>query len=184
MGRTYDWIVIGAGITGSALAYELARQGLKVLVLEKNREPDSATAYSYGGLAYWSGTDAVSRQLSQEGIDIYRQLAEELEQPIEFRDLDLLLRMFVRVRPPGDASQAGHGRLALDRARGNIGSTVVSHGVVGFGRSVMIRADGVGGVGQDASSRSAVQKAPSSLSPTASHVLGSDRRRRNSCASR
>ena len=99
MTDTYDWIVIGAGITGSALSYELAKQGFRVLLLEKDRQPDNATRYSYGGLAYWSGTDEGSRQLSQEGIEIYRTLAAELAGETEFRELDLLLTIDRETNP-------------------------------------------------------------------------------------
>ena len=89
--KNYDWIVIGAGITGSALAYELSKQKFSVLLLEKDSTPNNATLYSYGGLAYWSGTTDITRQLGEEGINLHRQLAEELASDTEFRELDLLL---------------------------------------------------------------------------------------------
>ena len=89
--KTYDWIVIGAGITGSALGYELVKKGFRVLLLEKDAAPDNATRYSYGGLAYWSGTTEVTRQLCQEGIELHRQLSAELDADTELRELDLVL---------------------------------------------------------------------------------------------
>ncbi|HEY9730034.1 MAG TPA: FAD-binding oxidoreductase, partial [Chroococcales cyanobacterium] len=89
--KTYDWIVVGGGITGAALGYELRRKGCSVLLLEKDVTLQNATRYSYGGLAYWSGTSELTRQLCQEGIDIYRTLSEELNADIQFRELDLLL---------------------------------------------------------------------------------------------
>ena len=87
----YDWIVIGAGITGASLAYELSKLDFRVLLLEKDKIPNNATVYSYGGLAYWSGTDELTRQLGHEGIELHRQLSEELEEDTEFRELDLVL---------------------------------------------------------------------------------------------
>lgn len=89
--KTYDWIVIGGGITGAALAYELRRQNLSVLLVEKDATLQGATRYSYGGLAYWSGTSDITRQLCQDGIERYRSLSEELDTDIEFRELDLVL---------------------------------------------------------------------------------------------
>ena len=89
--KTYDWIVVGGGITGASLAYELSKQKLRVLLLEKDLTPDNATVYSYGGLAYWSGTDELTRQLGAEGIELHRHLAAELDGDTEFRELDLVL---------------------------------------------------------------------------------------------
>ena len=37
MVKVYDQIVVGAGINGSSAAYQLARRGGKVLLLEKVR---------------------------------------------------------------------------------------------------------------------------------------------------
>ena len=85
-----DWIVVGNGLAGAALSYELQKQGLSVLLLDPALGR-SATRYSYGGIAYWSGSTDLMRQLCQEGIDIHRQLSAELDADTEFRELDLLL---------------------------------------------------------------------------------------------
>lgn len=89
--RTYDWIVVGAGITGVALAYELVKQGLSVLLLERHQAIQGATRFGYGGIAYWSGTTELTRQLCTEGIALHRTLSDELGAATEFRDLDLVL---------------------------------------------------------------------------------------------
>jgi len=89
--KTYDWIVIGAGITGSALAYELAKSGFKVAIVEKDSLAENATSNSYGGIAYWSATDSLTRQLAEEGIAVQRQLPSELTAETEFQEIDLFL---------------------------------------------------------------------------------------------
>ncbi|NJL41251.1 MAG: FAD-binding oxidoreductase [Leptolyngbyaceae cyanobacterium SM1_4_3] len=89
--KTYDWIVVGGGVAGAALSYELANRTLSVLRLEQDAAPENATRYSYGGIAYWSGTTPLTRQLCQEGIEIHRNLSAELDSDTQFRELDLLL---------------------------------------------------------------------------------------------
>jgi glycine/D-amino acid oxidase-like deaminating enzyme len=105
---SYDWIVIGGGITGSALAYELGKKSFQVLLLEKDRQADNATVYSYGGLPYWSGTDSLTRQLGKEGIELYRHLSAELDAEIEFRELDLLLTVNADEEPAKIAQNYQH----------------------------------------------------------------------------
>ncbi|MEL6399263.1 MAG: FAD-binding oxidoreductase [Cyanobacteria bacterium J06607_6] len=89
--QTFDWIVVGNGLTGAALSYELARQGHTVLLLEKSISPTSATRYSYGGVPFWSGSSDLLRQLCREGRDRYQAIPEETGVSPEFRELDLLL---------------------------------------------------------------------------------------------
>ncbi len=86
-----DVIVVGAGITGSALSYELATQGVQVLLIDRDPEAaPNATRYSYGGISYWAGTTETTRQLCQEGLAIHRSLSQILDAPTEFRELPLL----------------------------------------------------------------------------------------------
>lgn len=89
--KTYDWIIIGAGITGTALSYELAKAGFQVLLLEQDARFQGATRYSYGGLAYWAGTTDLTRTLCQEGKARHQVLSEELPVDSQLREVDLLL---------------------------------------------------------------------------------------------
>ncbi|MEB3213374.1 MAG: FAD-binding oxidoreductase [Leptolyngbyaceae bacterium] len=91
MGMVYDWIVIGNGLTGSAVSYELAANGQTVLLVDRHGSPQGATRFSYGGIAYWSGTTPLLKQLCQESQEQYPQLSAELDYDIQFRELDLVL---------------------------------------------------------------------------------------------
>lgn len=95
MTKTSDWIVVGGGITGTSVSYELARQGVSVALLEPqgilSGESQGATRFSYGGLAFWAGTTALTRQLYQEGFHRHQILSQELAHNTQFRELDLLL---------------------------------------------------------------------------------------------
>ncbi|MEH2089949.1 NAD(P)/FAD-dependent oxidoreductase [Nostoc sp.] len=102
--KTYDWIVVGGGITGAALAYELAKTGFSVLLLEQHSRPENATRYSYGGLAYWSGTTPLTRLLCEEAIARYHILSQELDADIQFRELDLLLTISAHNDPETTAA--------------------------------------------------------------------------------
>jgi glycine/D-amino acid oxidase-like deaminating enzyme len=97
--KTYDWIIIGAGITGAALAYELTKIGFSVLLLEQYQTPQNATHYSYGGISFWSATTAITKQLSTEGLTRHRILSEELNADTQFRELDLLMTIPVDINP-------------------------------------------------------------------------------------
>jgi len=89
--KRYDWIIVGAGIVGSAMAYELANVGLSVLLLDQSDRPPSATRYSYGGIAFWSGDSDLTRQLCQESEAMHPLLSEELGYDTQFQVLDMLL---------------------------------------------------------------------------------------------
>lgn len=102
--RTYDWIVIGGGMTGAALSYELAQQHFSVLLIEQSATLQGATRFSYGGIAYWSGTTELTQQLCQEGRERYDDLATELDAKIHFQELDLLLTVSADRDPQAIAS--------------------------------------------------------------------------------
>ena len=82
--RTFDVIIIGGGVVGSAFARELSRYSLRIAVLEKN--PDVCyetsgrnTGVCHGGFAYDPGT--LKARLCVEGNRMMGKLAEELDFP-------------------------------------------------------------------------------------------------------
>jgi glycine/D-amino acid oxidase-like deaminating enzyme len=103
--KAFDWIVVGGGLAGSSLSYELAKVGFSVLLLEQFAVPLNGTRYSYGGIAYWSGLTDLTRQLCQEGIEIHRTLSAELDSDTQFREMNLLLTIDPDRHPETVASQ-------------------------------------------------------------------------------
>ena len=88
--QTYDAIVVGNGLAGAALSYELAEAGQSVLLMDDGN-PDSGTRYSYGGIPYWAGTTGPAADLFEAGMARHRELPGELGADTQLRELDLLL---------------------------------------------------------------------------------------------
>ena len=106
--NTFDWIVVGAGLAGSALSYELTKAGFSVLLLEQAIAPLNGTRYSYGGVAYWSGLTDLTRQLCQESVVLHRQLSAELEADTQFRERQMLLTIEPDHDPDAIAAEYSH----------------------------------------------------------------------------
>jgi len=95
----HDWIVIGGGITGISLSYELQKAGISVLLIEEHRQLRGSSSLGYGGISYWAGTTELTRQLCEEGIARQRELSGELGIDTEFREIDLLLTIAPEANP-------------------------------------------------------------------------------------
>src|SRR5262249_17831167 len=76
MQLTWDLIVIGAGILGTAHAYFAAKRGWRVLLLERGDWPGEASARNFGTLMAGSLTGEWRRR-GMERIAFYRELAPQ-----------------------------------------------------------------------------------------------------------
>ena len=77
--------VIGAGITGCAIARELSRYDLEVAVIEKEADVGWGTSKANTGLVHsgYAGHEGMSRlSLCKKGRDLFIKNAEELSIPI------------------------------------------------------------------------------------------------------
>ncbi len=78
-GGQHDVVVIGAGIVGAACAYELAAQGLKVLVIERAGAGGGVTAAGMGHLVVMDDTPA-EFALSAWSLGLWHALAPHLDE--------------------------------------------------------------------------------------------------------
>ncbi|MDR1017705.1 MAG: NAD(P)/FAD-dependent oxidoreductase [Lachnospiraceae bacterium] len=78
----YDVVIIGAGVSGSAIARELSRYKVNVLVLEKNEDVCSGTSKANSGIVH-AGHDAtpgsLMAKLNVEGSQMMEELSKELD---------------------------------------------------------------------------------------------------------
>jgi len=93
MKTSAEAVIIGGGISGCAVAYELAKKGMKdVVLLERRFLTSGATGRCGAGVRMQWGTEMNCR-LSKLAIERYSRLEQELEYPrsIEFRQDGYLL---------------------------------------------------------------------------------------------
>lgn len=80
----YDVVVIGGGVTGCAVAQQLARYKLKVLVVEKNEDVCTGTSKANSGILH-AGFDAapgsLMAKLNVRGAELIKQLVKPLQIP-------------------------------------------------------------------------------------------------------
>ena len=85
MRNSYDCVIIGGGISGLAIAYELGKKGYRdVAVLEDSYLGSGSTGRCGSGIrAQFTGPDQIT--LLREAETIWAQLSDELEYDIRFK---------------------------------------------------------------------------------------------------
>ncbi|MGD9175184.1 MAG: FAD-binding oxidoreductase [Desulfobacterales bacterium] len=78
-----DTVIIGGGVMGCAIAYNLAREGLKPVIIERSDIGGEASGANGGGVRQ-SARNLKEMPLAIESIQIYGQLHEELGMDIEY----------------------------------------------------------------------------------------------------
>ncbi len=80
-----DAVIIGGGINGLTTAYELAKRGLKnVVVIEKNYIGSGSTGRCGGGIRQqWTTEENI--RLAQESVAVYENMTTELGYQVFFR---------------------------------------------------------------------------------------------------
>ena len=105
--KDYDVIIIGAGVSGCAIARELAKGKLRIAVLEAKSDVCEGTSKANSGIVH-AGYDAVpgtlKAQLNVRGNEMMEELSKKLDFP--FRRNGSLVLCFVR---SGRTVSARHG---------------------------------------------------------------------------
>lgn len=83
MEKEAEVVVIGGGISGCATAYNLAKRGAKVILLEKGKLADEASGRTMG-VVRQQGRQACEIPLMMESINIWGHLSEELQSEVDF----------------------------------------------------------------------------------------------------
>lgn len=83
MSRTYDVVVVGAGIIGMATANYLGEDDIKLAVIEKKHIGAGSTGRCIGGIRQQFSTPAAIR-LMQENLELFSQMEEDFGQSVEF----------------------------------------------------------------------------------------------------
>jgi glycine oxidase ThiO len=94
--KSWDVIIIGAGIIGLSLAISLRKQGLQVLIVERGA-PGRESSHAAAGMLTGSGSEILPalRDIAQESARLYPEFAHELEDEsgikVDLRDQGTIL---------------------------------------------------------------------------------------------
>lgn len=84
--KNFDVIVIGAGVSGSAVARELARRECRIAVLERECDVCEGTSKANSGIVhagYDAKPDTLKAKLNIEGNQVMEELSKELDFPFK-----------------------------------------------------------------------------------------------------
>lgn len=84
MKRKADVVIVGGGVNGCAIAYRLAKEGMDVVVIEKEYLTAGATGACGAGIRQqWSTRE--NTELAIQSVKMFERLSDELGEDIEFR---------------------------------------------------------------------------------------------------
>lgn len=107
--KTWDAVVIGAGVIGLSVALELQKRGCKVLVLERG-VPGQGASHAAGGMLAHCDPDlhASIRPLAAASVEMYPEFVLELEDETRVR-IDLRRHGTIAFHDESHHSKCGYG---------------------------------------------------------------------------
>jgi len=85
--KSADVVIIGGGIIGCCVAYYLSKEGVKVILIEKDYLGSGASGSNQGATAFHRTLD-VTRELSLMSLQMYQNVVDKLEFDIEFEEIN------------------------------------------------------------------------------------------------
>lgn len=82
---TTDVAVIGGGAIGTAITYYLAKQGVNVVLIDRNDVCSGTSSACDKAVSMQTKNPGLPLELALEGLELYQTLADELEYDIEFQ---------------------------------------------------------------------------------------------------
>ncbi len=108
-------IVVGAGIVGAAIAYEAARAGAVVTLVDRGPVAElGASRWGFGGVSWASATTPATVAFADRGFARYQTMDAELGEPCSFRPGEALVLL-----PDADAMAAAGQLVIAFQARGH-----------------------------------------------------------------
>ena len=112
MNKMYDAIIVGGGVNGGSIAFNLAKRGMKVLLLEKDRLASKASGAAAGMLGAQAELDGEGPlfQLARTSRALFSGLADELKKTSGV-DIELVNKGMLRLALT-DREQQEHHRIS------------------------------------------------------------------------
>ena len=83
--NNYDVIVVGGGVIGCSVTYNLAKLGKRVLLLEKEDLTTGSAGATDGVVGYHTKKPGVHMELAKQSIELFKYLENNLDREIEFK---------------------------------------------------------------------------------------------------
>ncbi|CAM4359836.1 MULTISPECIES: NAD(P)/FAD-dependent oxidoreductase [Corynebacterium] len=84
MNRTYDLVIVGAGIIGAAVAYYCSKAGLRVLILDAGKAGGATSSHCEGNLLVSDKERGPELELAQYSLKLWNEDFAEFAEEIEF----------------------------------------------------------------------------------------------------
>ncbi|WP_057913668.1 glycine oxidase ThiO [Peribacillus muralis] len=119
MNSIYDAIIVGGGVIGGSIAFQLAKRGKKVLLLEKDRLASKASSAAAGMLGAQSELDVDQPlfRLATESREMFPELAEELKDTSGI-DIELVNKGMFKVALTNDGASMLKNKIKTQQAAG------------------------------------------------------------------